>query len=52
MLADPRYGVRHATALRRSLEVTELCTFVHGPTSLRLEGALHKRAFKGACSVA
>ena len=47
MLADPRHGVRHATALRRSLEVTELCTVVHGPTSLRLGNALHDRAFEG-----
>jgi sugar phosphate isomerase/epimerase len=47
MLADPRHGVRHATALRRSLEVTELCTVVHGPTSLRLGSALHDRAFEG-----
>ena len=47
MLADPRHGVRHATALRRSLEVTELCTVVHGPTSLKLGNALHDRAFEG-----
>ena len=47
MLADPRHGVRHATALRRSLEVTELCTVVHGPTSLKLGSALHNRAFEG-----
>ena len=47
MLADPRHGVRHATALRRSLEVTELCTVVHGPTSLRVGNALHDRAFEG-----
>lgn len=47
MLADPRHGVRHATALRRSLEVTELCTVVHGPTSLQVGNALHDRAFEG-----
>jgi sugar phosphate isomerase/epimerase len=47
MLADPRHGVRHATALRRCLEVTELCTVVHGPTSLQLGNALHDRAFEG-----
>ena len=47
MLADPRHGVRHATALRRSLEVTELCAVVHGPTSLKLGNALHDRAFEG-----
>ena len=47
MLADPRYGVRHATALRSCLEVSELCTVVHGPTSLRLGSALHDRAFEG-----
>lgn len=47
MLADPRHGVRHATALRRSLEVTELCTVVHGPTSLKVGNALHDRAFEG-----
>jgi sugar phosphate isomerase/epimerase len=48
MLADPRYAVRHATALRRSLDVTELCTVVHGPTSLRLgTSAVHNRAFEG-----
>ena len=47
MLADPRHGVRHATALRRSLDVTELCTVVHGPTSLKLGSALHNRAFEG-----
>src|SRR3954468_3607483 len=47
MLGDPRHGVRHATALRRSLEVTELCTVVHGPTSLRVGNALHDRAFEG-----
>jgi sugar phosphate isomerase/epimerase len=46
MLADPRHGMRHATALRRSLEVTELCTVVHGPTSLRLGSAQHDRAFQ------
>jgi sugar phosphate isomerase/epimerase len=47
MLADPRHGVRHATALRRALEVTELCTVVHGPTSLKVGNALHDRAFEG-----
>ena len=47
MLADPRHGVRHATALRRSLEVTELCTVVHGPTSLQVGNPLHDRAFEG-----
>jgi sugar phosphate isomerase/epimerase len=47
MLADPRHGVRHATALRGALEVTELCTVVHGPTSLKLGNALHNRAFEG-----
>ncbi len=47
MLADPRHGVRHATALRHSLEVTELCTVVHGPTSLKVGSALHDRAFEG-----
>jgi sugar phosphate isomerase/epimerase len=47
MLADPRHGVRHASALRRSLEVTELCTVVHGPTSLKVGNALHDRAFEG-----
>jgi sugar phosphate isomerase/epimerase len=47
MLADPRHGIRHATALRRSLEVTELCTVVHGPTSLQVGNALNDRAFEG-----
>jgi sugar phosphate isomerase/epimerase len=47
MLADPRHGVRHATALRRALEVTELRVVVHGPTNLRLGSALHYRAFEG-----
>ncbi len=47
MLADPRHAVRHATALQRCLEVTELCTVVHGPPSLRLGSALHDRAFEG-----
>jgi sugar phosphate isomerase/epimerase len=46
MLADPRHGVRHAIALRRSLEVTELSTVVHGPTSLRLGSLVHDRAFE------
>jgi sugar phosphate isomerase/epimerase len=47
MLADPRHAVRHATALRRSLEVTELSIVVHGPTNLQLGSALHYRAFEG-----
>jgi sugar phosphate isomerase/epimerase len=47
VLADPRHAVRHATALRHCLEVTELCTVVHGPTSLRVGNALHDRAFEG-----
>jgi sugar phosphate isomerase/epimerase len=47
MLADPRHRVRHGTALQRSLEVTELCCVVHGPTSLRVGSALHDRAFEG-----
>jgi sugar phosphate isomerase/epimerase len=47
MLADPRHAVRHATALRRSLEVTDLRVVVHGPTDLRLCSALHYRAFEG-----
>jgi sugar phosphate isomerase/epimerase len=47
MLADPRHAVRHATALRRSLEVTDLDIVVHGPTSLQLGSALHYRAFEG-----
>jgi sugar phosphate isomerase/epimerase len=46
MLADPRHGVRHAAALRRSLEVTELRTVVHGPTNLRLGSPVHDRAFE------
>jgi sugar phosphate isomerase/epimerase len=46
MLADPRHGVRHAAALRRALEVTELCTVVHGPTNLRLGSPVHDRAFE------
>jgi sugar phosphate isomerase/epimerase len=46
MLADPRHGVRHAIALRRSLEVTELCTVVHGPTNLKLGSLVHDRAFE------
>ena len=47
MLADPRHAVRHATALRRSLEVTDLDIVVHGPTNLQLGSALHDRAFEG-----
>jgi sugar phosphate isomerase/epimerase len=47
MLADPRHAVRHATALRRSLEVTGLDIVVHGPTNLQLGSALHYRAFEG-----
>ena len=47
MLADPRHAVRHATALRRSLEVTDLDIVVHGPTNLQLGSALHYRAFEG-----
>ena len=47
MLADPRHAVRHATALRRSLEVTDLRIVVHGPTNLQLGSALHDRAFEG-----
>jgi sugar phosphate isomerase/epimerase len=47
MLADPRHGVRHATALRRALEVTGLRIMVHAPTNLRLGSALHDRAFEG-----
>lgn len=46
MLADPRHGVRHAAALRRSLQVTELCTVVHGPTNLKLGSLVHDRAFE------
>jgi sugar phosphate isomerase/epimerase len=47
MLADPRHAVRHASALRRSLEVTSLSVVVHGPTNLQLGSALHYRAFEG-----
>jgi sugar phosphate isomerase/epimerase len=47
MLADPRHAVRHATALRRSLEVTDLDIVLHGPTDLQLGSALHYRAFEG-----
>ncbi|MGH2978356.1 MAG: TIM barrel protein [Solirubrobacterales bacterium] len=47
MLADPRHAIRHAVALRRSLEVTDLRIVVHGPTSLKLGSALHYRAFEG-----
>src|SRR5438093_3000493 len=46
MLADPRHGVRHAAALRRSLEVTEISTVVHGPTNLKLGSLTHDRAFE------
>ena len=47
MLAHPRHAIRHATALRRSLEVTGLRVVVHGPTDLQLGSALHDRAFEG-----
>jgi len=47
MLADPRHAVRHSTALRRALEVTDLKVVVHGPTDLQLGSALHYRAFEG-----
>jgi len=47
MLADPRHAVRHSTALRRALEVTDLKVVVHGPTALQLGSALHYRAFEG-----
>jgi len=47
MLADPRHGVRHARALRRSLEITDLRVVVHGPTNLKAGSALHNRAFEG-----
>jgi sugar phosphate isomerase/epimerase len=47
MLANPRHAVRHSTALRRALEVTDLGIVVHGPTNLRLGSALHYRAFEG-----
>ena len=46
MLADPRHGVRHASALREALEVTSLKVVVHGPTNLQLGSALHYRAFE------
>ena len=46
MLADPRHGVRHATALREALEVTSLNVVLHGPTNLQLGSALHYRAFE------
>jgi sugar phosphate isomerase/epimerase len=46
MLADPRHGVRHATALRQALGVTSLNVVVHGPTNLQLGNALHYRAFE------
>ena len=46
MLADPRHGVRHASALRQALEVTSLNVVVHGPTNLQLGTALHYRAFE------
>jgi sugar phosphate isomerase/epimerase len=46
MLADPRHGVRHASALRQSLAVTSLKVVVHGPTNLQLGSALHYRAFE------
>src|SRR5687767_14949894 len=47
MLADPRYCVRHAAALRRALDVSSLKVVVHGPTNLQLGSALHHRAFEG-----
>ena len=47
MLAHPRHAVRHSTALRRALDVTELKIVVHGPTNLQLGSALHYRAFEG-----
>ena len=47
MLADPRHVVRHATALRASLDVTALSIVVHGPTNLQLGSALHNRACEG-----
>jgi sugar phosphate isomerase/epimerase len=47
MLAHPRHAIRHATALRSSLEVTGLRVVVHGPTDLQLGSALHDRAFEG-----
>jgi sugar phosphate isomerase/epimerase len=47
MLADPRHAVRHSTALRRALEVTDLNIVVHAPTDLRVCSALHYRAFEG-----
>jgi sugar phosphate isomerase/epimerase len=46
MLADPRHGVRHASALRQALDVTSLQVVVHGPTNLQLGSALHYRAFE------
>jgi sugar phosphate isomerase/epimerase len=46
MLADPRHGIRHATALRHSLETTELSTIVHAPTNLKLGSLSHDRAFE------
>jgi sugar phosphate isomerase/epimerase len=47
VLADRRNAIRHARALRRSLEVTALKTVVHGPTDLRLGSSLHNRAAEG-----
>jgi sugar phosphate isomerase/epimerase len=47
MLANPRHAVRHATALRRSLDVSDLRVVVHGPTNLKLGSTLHYRAFEG-----
>jgi sugar phosphate isomerase/epimerase len=47
MLADPRHAVRHARALRRSLEVTELCPVLHGPAGLTAGSWVHDRAFEG-----
>ena len=48
MLADPRHGVRHATALRRSLEVTDAATSsCTAPPTCSSAAALHDRAFEG-----
>jgi sugar phosphate isomerase/epimerase len=47
MLANPRHCVRHAVALRRALETTELSCVLHAPPGLRLGSAMHDRAFEG-----
>jgi sugar phosphate isomerase/epimerase len=47
MLANPRHAVRHASELRRALEVTDLRSIVHGPTNLHLGSSLHNRAGEG-----